>query len=102
MMALKAAAGPGIIQGQDPDVAALGPEFYADYARRHGLPLVLGVGASFLAQSRPEQVAERVLAYVAAGGQAPGFALYLCNVDAETPPENLRAAVRAVKESGQQ
>ena len=100
MLRLKAAAGPGIIQGQDPDVATLGPEFYAGYARRHGLPLILGVGASFLAQSQPEQVAERVRAYVEAGRQAPGFALYLCNVDAETPPENLRAAVKAVKESG--
>ena len=101
MLALKAAAGPGIIQGQDPDVAALGPEFYTDYASRHGLPLILGVGAGFLAQSRPEQVAERVREYAEAGRQAPGFALYLCNVDAETPPENLRAAVRAVRESGQ-
>jgi hypothetical protein len=34
--------------------------------------------------------------YVEAGRQAPGFALYLCNVDAETPPKNLRAAIQAV------
>lgn len=98
MLDLKAAAGPGLIEGQDPDVAALGPAFYVDYARRHNLPLILGVGASFLAQSQPADIAERVRRYVEAGKQAPGFALYLCNVDAETPPENLRAAIRAVKE----
>jgi len=97
MLALKVAAGPGVIQGQDPDVAALGPSFYADYAIRHKLPLILGVGAGFLTQSQPANVAERVREYVAAGKRAPGFALYLCNVDAETPPENVRAAVKAVK-----
>ncbi len=58
------------------------------------------VGASFLAQSQPGEVAERVRAYVEAGKKAPGFALYLCNVDAETPAENLRAAIKAVN-SGQ-
>jgi uroporphyrinogen-III decarboxylase len=100
MLALKKLAGPGLIQGQDPDVAALGPSFYTDFAVKHRLPLILGIGAGFLAQSHPSQVAERVRQYVEAGKKSPGFALYLCNVDAETPPENLRAAVQSVKEHG--
>jgi hypothetical protein len=100
MLALKKLAGPGLIQGQDPDVAALGPSFYTEYASRHHLPLILGIGAGFLAQSEPSQVAERVRQYVIAGKKSPGFALYLCNVDAEIAPENLRAAIRSVKEHG--
>jgi len=100
MLALKVEAGRGLIQGQDPDVAALGPSFYTDYANQHKLALILGIGASFLAQSQPSQVAERVHRYVEAGKKSPGFALYLCNVDAGTPPENVRAAIRSVKENG--
>ena len=100
MLDLKVAAGPTLVQGQDPDVAALGPSFYVEYANQHNLPLILGIGAGFLAQSEPSQVAERVRQYVEAGKRSPGFALYLCNVDAGTPPENLRAAIFTVKEAG--
>jgi hypothetical protein len=100
MLALKAAAGPGLIQGQDPDVAALGPSFYTAYAVKHNLPLILGIGAGFLAQSHPTEVAERVNLYVRTGMKSPGFALYLCNVDAGTAPDNLRAAIQNVKEHG--
>jgi uroporphyrinogen-III decarboxylase len=95
MLDLKRDIGSGVLLGQDPDVETLGPAFYKEYAERHKLPLVLGVGASFLAQSSPEAIAERVRHYVAVGGRGGRFALYLCNVGATTPPENLRAAVDA-------
>jgi uroporphyrinogen decarboxylase len=100
MLDLKVAAGWGLLQGQDPDVATLGASYYADYAVNNDLPLILGIGAAFLAQSKPADVAERVRQYVEAGKRSPGFALYICNVDAETPAENLRAAVQSVKEHG--
>ena len=35
------------IEGQDPDVEKLGPDYYVEYADRNDVPLVLGVGASF-------------------------------------------------------
>ncbi len=93
MLDLKLAVGGGSVLGQDPDVEKLGPALYKHYAVRHDLPLVLGVGAGFLANSNPGAVAERVRHYVEIGGPGGRFALYLCNVGASTPPENVRAAI---------
>ena len=101
MLALKSQVGGGAVLGQDPDVDALEPEFYAEFAGQRGLGLILGLGAGFLSQASPEQVFERALRYLRAGMRTRCLALYLCNVDADTPRENLHAAVAAVKEHGQ-
>ncbi len=93
MLDLKLAVGTGVLWGQDPDVEALGPECYKRYAGHHGVSLILGVGAAFLAESTPKEVAERVGHYAAVGGRGGRFALYLCNLGASTPPQNLAAAV---------
>jgi uroporphyrinogen-III decarboxylase len=89
------------IEGQDPDVESLGPEFYVDYAARHDVPLVLGVGASFLALAEPRDVYDRVQRYVRAGMEHDRFALYLCNLGATTPDANVRAALDAAKTHGE-
>jgi len=95
MLDLKLQVGPGSLLGQDPDVEALGPDCYKTYADRRNVPLILGVGAAFLAQARPAAVAERVRRYAETGARGGRFALYLCNLAANTPPENLRVAVDA-------
>ncbi len=95
MLDLKLQVGPGSLLGQDPDVETLGPAFYKEYTRRREVPLILGVGAAFLAQARPAAVAARVRRYVETGARGGRFALYLCNLAANTPPENVRAAVDA-------
>lgn len=100
MLDLKLEASPGFIQGQDPDVEALGPELYVEYAARHDAALVLGVGAAFMALSDPSRVFERVRRYLEAGKRHDRFALYLCNLGATTPPENVRAAIDAVRTHG--
>ena len=100
MLDLKRRVCPDFVEGQDPDVAKLGPEVYKQYADEHGLPLVLGVGAAFLASRKPQEVAERVRRYIEVGGTNGRFALYLCNLGATTPPENVRAAVTAVRRYG--
>ncbi|UCF91792.1 MAG: hypothetical protein JSW39_26560, partial [Desulfobacterales bacterium] len=97
---LKLQVCPGFLEGQDPDVAAIGPAVYKDYAEKKGVPLVLGIGAAFLALSRPEEVARRVQHYIEVGGKNGRFALYLCNIGATTPPENVAAAVKAVHQYG--
>lgn len=99
MLDLKLTVGPGSLLGQDPDVEKLGPAFYKQYAARHNLPLVLGIGAGFLAQATPTAIAERVRHYVEVGGRGGRFALYLCNIGGSTPPENLRAAIEAAHDS---
>jgi uroporphyrinogen-III decarboxylase len=100
MLALKLQVSPSLLEGQDPDVEILGPALYKDYAQAHDVPLVLGVGAAFLAASTPETVSQRVKHYVEVGRQNRRFAFYLCNLGATTPPENVAAAVEAVHSTG--
>jgi len=100
MLDLKLQICPGFIEGQDPDVEALGPALYKEYAEQHDVPLVLGVGAGFLATAKPGEVRDRVKHYIEVGGKNGRFALYLCNLGATTPPENAKAAVAAVRDFG--
>lgn len=101
MLDIKRQVGLDWILGQDPDVEKLTPQFYKNYAVSHDISLILGVGARFITQSKPHEVAARVRQYIEAGKPGGRFALYLCNLDADTPPENVRAAVEAVRETGQ-
>jgi hypothetical protein len=100
MLDLKLRVCPGFLEGQDPDVEALGPELFKACAEEHDVPLVLGVGAGFLATATEEEVRERVRRYVEVGRRNGRFALYLCNLGATTPKGNVRAAIEAVREFG--
>ncbi|MBW2428197.1 MAG: hypothetical protein JRF56_04505 [Deltaproteobacteria bacterium] len=100
MLDLKGQVCPGFVEGQDPDVEKLGPKFYKKYAEENGLPLILGIGAAFLATATPAQVTQRVQRYIDVGGKNGRFALYLCNLGATTPADNVRAAVAAVQRYG--
>ncbi len=100
MLDLKLDVSPNFIGGQDPDVEKLGPELYVEYADKHDVPLVLGVGAGFMALSELPRVYDRVKRYIEAGKRHDRFALYLCNLGATTPPENVRAAIDAVRVHG--
>jgi uroporphyrinogen-III decarboxylase len=99
MLDLKRQVCPGFVEGQDPDVEKLGPGLYKEYAAKHNLPLILGIGAVFLATATPAEVAGRVKHYIEAGGKKGRLILYLCNLGATTPPENVTAAVDAVRQS---
>lgn len=100
MLDLKRQVCPAFVEGQDPDVERLGPEFYKKYAEENGLPLILGIGAVFLATASPAEVTWRVRHYIEVGGANGRFALYLCNLGATTPADNVRAAVAAVGKYG--
>jgi uroporphyrinogen-III decarboxylase len=100
MLALKLQACPHFLEGQDPDVAELGPTVYKNYAEKNEVPLILGVGAGFLALSTPQEISKRVKKYIAVGGQNGRFCLYLCNIGATTPADNIRAAIAAAHRYG--
>ena len=100
MLDLKHQACPGFVEGQDPDVAELGPALYKEYAEKKNVPLVLGIGAAFMDLSSPQEVVERVRQYIEVGGKGGCFALLFCNLSATTPPENIKAAIDTVHRYG--
>jgi uroporphyrinogen-III decarboxylase len=100
MLDLKLSVCPDFVEGQDPDVAHIGPALYKRYAEEKSLPLVLGLGAGFLALNTPAEIERRLKDYIRVGGRNGRFMLYLCNLGATTPPENVRAAVAAAKRYG--
>jgi uroporphyrinogen-III decarboxylase len=100
LMDLKLQACPGFVEGQDPDVALLGPLLYKTYAKKRNVPLILGIGAAFLAQASLREIRERVRQYISVGGEGGMLALYLCNIGATTPPENVRAVVQTIRDHG--
>ena len=100
MFELKMQVCPNFLEGQDPDVAEIGPAVYKDYAWKKEVPLVLGIGAGFLALSAPDEIRARVKHYIEVGGKNGCFCLYLCNVGATTPAENIEATVGAVHHYG--
>ena len=100
MLDLKHQVCPGFVEGQDPDVAELGPALYKAYAEKMNVPLFLGIGAAFMALSSPQEVVERIRQYIEIGGKDGRFALLLCNLGATTPPENVKAAIDAVHRYG--
>jgi uroporphyrinogen-III decarboxylase len=100
LLDLKLQACPGFVEGQDPDVKLLGPSFYKTYAEGRGVPLIIGIGAAFLAQSKPEEIRARIRQYIELAGKGGRLILYLCNLGATTPPENVKTAVKAIQDYG--
>ena len=100
MFELKLQVCPNFLEGQDPDVAEIGPAVYKDYAEKKGVSLILGIGAGFLALRAADEIRARAKHYIEVGGQNGRFCLYLCNVGATTPAENIKAAVGAVLDYG--
>jgi len=100
MLDMKRQVCQNFIRVQDPDVEKLGPGIFKEYANKHNINLCLGVGASFLDSATPAEVEDRVKNYLQIGAQGGRLTLYLCALSAGTSPENVRAAVRAVREYG--
>ncbi len=96
MFSYKLQVCPKFLEGQDPDVEKLGPEKYKEYAEKHNVPLVLGVGSRFLAQASQKEIVDRVQNYIEVGSRSGRFALYLCGLSKTTPPENIRAVVKTL------
>lgn len=100
MLDMKKQVCPNFIRAQDPDVEKLGPGIFKEYTTKHNINLCLGIGAFFLDSATPAEVEERVKNYLQIGAQGGRMTLYLCTLSAGTSPENVRAAVNAVRKYG--
>ncbi len=102
LMGLKVRASSGrVLEGQDPDVSEVGPDLYRNYAEKEGTSLILGVGTEIMMLGDPKSIKERVERYLKVGRSLDkGFLLYFTNFVGDTPGENIRAAMEAVKDFG--
>jgi uroporphyrinogen-III decarboxylase len=100
MLALKLKISPTIVQGQDPDVEKIGPELYKKFAVKHDSALILGIGNLFLQKAAKAEIGKRIRHYIKAGASGGRFMIYFCYLSSETPGENVKAAIKAVKDSG--
>ena len=93
---LKLRATPTYLKVQDPDLFRIGAEPAHEYARKHDLPLVLGVDNNVLQNGPAEEIGKRIHEYMEIGEPGGKTILYLCSLSAETPEEHVRAAVGAI------
>jgi len=100
MLKLKLKISPTVIQGQDPDVAKIGPRLYKDFAIEHDTALILGIGNLFLQKATLEEIRSRIAHYIEAGSAGGRFMLYFCYLSADTPICNIKEAIKAVKQYG--
>ena len=90
----------GLLRAQDPDVARVGVEVFKDFASKHDLVLEIGVGEGIVNSGPVQAIEDRIKDYIREGAPGGRFILYLTSLDATTPPEHVRAALKAVREYG--
>jgi len=91
---------PQYLKVQDPDCFRVGTERIRKYADQKGCALSFGVGTLLLQKGTKEDITRRVHEYMEVGSRGPygkKFFLYFCSFSAQTPTENVRAAIEAVK-----
>ena len=90
---------PQYLKVQDPDCFAIGTERIREYADKRECALSFGVSTLLLQNGTEEQITKRIHEYMEVGSRGPHgkkFFLYFCSFSAQTPPENVRAAINAV------
>ncbi len=64
------------------------------------MPMMLGIDTVLLQEGPPEKIVERCRRYVLAGSRAERLTIFLNDVSVNTPPENMHAAIAAVRHFG--
>jgi 5-methyltetrahydrofolate--homocysteine methyltransferase len=91
---------PQYLKVQDADCFRVGTERIRRYADTKGCALSFGVGTLLLQKGTPEDITRRVHEYMEVGSRGPygkKFFLYFCSFSAQTPPQNVRHAIEAVR-----
>lgn len=101
LLELKLSACPNLLVGYDPDVHAVGPEVFADFAESNQATLMLGLDSTLLLSGPVSNIINRVKSYVEAieAKNAKGY-LFLNEIPHECPSEHVHAAVQATKYFG--
>ena len=97
---LKLKISPGILEVQDPDLFKIGPGRIIEYSKKKDLAVIFGVDQTLLSEGSPQEIDERIKDYISIGGQNKKLVLYFCNLNSNTPEDNIRAAMEAIKKYG--
>lgn len=100
MLELMASVSRGNLMALDPDVAATGPEPYAEFARNKKMSLMLGLDTLLLQDGPVEKIVDRCRQYVTAGARADRLVMFFNDVSIHTPPKNVHAAIAAIRHFG--
>ena len=94
---------PYLVKGFDPDVEALGPEMFRDYACQNNMDLLLGIEPRFILDFSIEEIVKRIKKYIDVGLSInKKFTLYFNDIPASISPNKLKKVfdgVRKVRES---
>ncbi len=100
MLNLMLSVSPTLLMALDPDVARTGPEPYAEFARSKKVSLMLGLDTLLFQDGPVEKIAERCRQYILAGAKAERLVMFFNDVSVLTPPENVHAAIAAIRHFG--
>lgn len=100
MLELMVSVSPGLLMAMDPDVAVTGPEPYAEFARGRKISLMLGLDTLLLQDGPVEKIVDRCRRYILAGAKAERLIIFFNDVSVHTPPQNVHAAIAAVRHFG--
>ena len=92
---------PNHIKVQDPDLFKVGAQLVRDYATKHKLPLIFGVGNDVCHEGTKEDIYKVIHEYMEVGSSGPmgnKFLLYLCSLSAQTPAQNVRWVIEAIND----
>lgn len=92
---------PGSLCVLDPDLYEVGPEQVKKFADRYNATVAAGVDAVLLQNGPVEAIVERIKLYIDKLGRDGRCTIHLNQIPAETPPENIHAAVAACRFYGQ-
>ncbi|MBN1317585.1 MAG: hypothetical protein JXA42_19030, partial [Anaerolineales bacterium] len=90
----------GALRGLDPDVQRLGPELYAEVARKNNVALGLGIDSRMIHDGPVEAIVCRVRDYIDRAARNGRLTLIINNVPDNTPPQHIHAVVAAVRTFG--
>jgi len=85
---------PGTLQALDPDVTALGPAVFKQYADQHRMTLAMGIDAALLERGPVDAIEARTRHFIDVAGRDGRFVLFLNDIPYRTPPEHVHAAVK--------
>jgi uroporphyrinogen-III decarboxylase len=89
---------PFLVKGFDPDVEALGPEMFKDYANQNNMDLLLGIDPNFIMNYSLEKIIERMENYIKTGlSNKKNFILYFNDIPADISQNKLKEIFNEVK-----